>query len=64
VEIVKKTDAWLQEEEEEAQQWSLGEEKARKLWKKRDAKRYRYRQVTNEEKARILHKSRDAKKEK
>ena len=29
MEIVKKSDAWLQKEEEEGQQWRLGEVKAR-----------------------------------
>lgn len=51
MEIVKKTDAWLQKEEG-PQQWRLGEVKARKLWKKRDAERNRYNQMAGEEKAR------------
>jgi hypothetical protein len=52
MEIVKKTDAWLQEEEEKAQQWRLDEMKARKLLKKRDSERNRYNQMAGEEKAR------------
>jgi hypothetical protein len=53
MEIVKKTDAWLQkEEEEEAQQWRIGEVKARKLWKKRDSERNGYNHMAGEEKAR------------
>jgi len=39
-------------EEEEAQQWRLGEVKARKLWKKRDSEINRYNQLAGEEKAR------------
>ena len=52
MEIVKKTDAWLQKEEEEAQQWRLGEVEARKLLKKGDSERNRCNQMAGEEKAR------------
>ena len=60
MEIVKKIDAWLRKEEEEAHSWRLGEVKARKLWKKRDSERNRYNQMAGEERARMLQKKRDA----
>jgi hypothetical protein len=51
-------------DQEEAQEGKISERNGRKLQKKRDAERNKYRQITGEEKVSMLHKSRITKRNK